>query len=133
MQKYFMFTKIFCQIKQNYTKNEHFIQQWSVLGLFARNVDFWFSFLFHVCDTVKFLTHLFLIIVTSMLKADLNHFQWLSSLFHLMFWILINSCKFVNIHLKVSTAARKCIQLCILSYPNAQIALPGGVKCHIDI
>ena len=27
LQKYFMFTKIFCQIKQNYTKNEHFIEQ----------------------------------------------------------------------------------------------------------
>ena len=31
-------------MKQNYTKNEHFIQQWSVLGLFARNFDFWISF-----------------------------------------------------------------------------------------
>ena len=27
LQKYFMFTKILCQIKQNYTNNEHFIQQ----------------------------------------------------------------------------------------------------------
>ena len=26
-QKYFIFTKIFCQIKQNYTKNEHVTQQ----------------------------------------------------------------------------------------------------------
>ena len=29
-----MFKKIFCQTKQNYTKNEHF------MGLFARNFDF---------------------------------------------------------------------------------------------
>ena len=33
----------------------------------------------------KPLTHLFLIIVPSMLKADLNNFQRLSSLFYLMF------------------------------------------------
>ena len=47
-----MFLKIFYQIKENYTENEHFIQQWSVLGLFARNFDFWISFLLHVRDTV---------------------------------------------------------------------------------
>ena len=35
-----MFKKIFSQIKQNYTKNEHFIQQGSVLELFARNFNF---------------------------------------------------------------------------------------------
>ena len=28
-----MFTKIFCEIKQNYTKNEHFIQQVQRIGV----------------------------------------------------------------------------------------------------
>ena len=70
-------------------KNEHFIQQWSVFGLFARTFNFWISFLLQVCDTFMSLTNLFLIIVPSMLKADLSNFQRLSSLFYLMFWILI--------------------------------------------
>ena len=40
--KYLMFTKIFCQMKQNYAENEHFIQQCSVLvQLLTRNFDFW--------------------------------------------------------------------------------------------
>ena len=43
-QKYFIFAKIFCKIKQNYTKNEHFTQQQSVFGLFARNFNF-FNFI----------------------------------------------------------------------------------------
>ena len=32
-------------MKQNYTKYEHFIQQWSMLGLFTRDFDFWISLL----------------------------------------------------------------------------------------
>ena len=35
-----MFTKINFQMKQNYTKNKHFIQQWSVLWFSARNFGF---------------------------------------------------------------------------------------------
>ena len=80
--------KIFCQIKQNYTKNEHFIQQWSIHGMLGRNFDFWISYLLQVHGTVYFLTHLFLIIVPSMLTAVLKNFHWISSLFYLMFWIL---------------------------------------------
>ena len=34
LQKYFVFTKIFCQMKQNYTKNEHLLQHWNVLESF---------------------------------------------------------------------------------------------------
>ena len=32
----------------------------------------------------------------------------------------------------MSTVARRCMQLCISSCPNAQNDLPGGVKCHIE-
>ena len=33
----------------------------------------------------------------------------------------------------MSTAARRCTQLCISSCANAQNALLGSAKCHIDI
>ena len=39
-KKYFICTEIFCQIKQNYTKNEQFIQQSMVLGLLQRTLVF---------------------------------------------------------------------------------------------
>ena len=77
------FTKIFCQIKQNYTKNEHFIQQWSIFGLFARNFDFEFHIYYKSIAQSSFLTHLVPITVPSMLKAALKNFQWVSSLFTL--------------------------------------------------
>ena len=86
LQKYFMFTKIFYQTKQNYTKNEHFIQQWSVFGLFGRNFDFWISYLLQVYGTAYFLTHLFLIIVPSMLKATLKKFP--ATQFFILFYVL---------------------------------------------
>ena len=35
-----MFATLFWQMMQNYTKNEHFIQEWSLLLLFTRNFDF---------------------------------------------------------------------------------------------
>ena len=88
-------------MKQNDTKNEHFTQQWSVLGLFARNSNFWISFLLQVCDTFLLLTHLFLINVPSMLKADLNNFRRLSSFFYLMLSNLIKQLQICKCTLDV--------------------------------
>ena len=43
------------------------------------------------------------------------------------------SYRFVNIHLKFSTAAKRCIQLYVSSCPKARNAISGGAKCHINI
>ena len=41
LEKYFKFTKVFCQMKQIYTKDEQFVQQWSVLdGALISEISF---------------------------------------------------------------------------------------------
>ena len=61
-------------MKHNYTKNEL---------LFARNFYLRISFLLQFYSTI-WLTHLFLIVIPSMLKAALKKFQRPSSLFYLI-------------------------------------------------
>ena len=82
--KIFHFTKIFSQIKQNYTKTEH-CSAVKRIGVICKEHKFMnFIFITSLWHILVF-NSLSLIIVPSTLKADLSNSQRLGSLFYLMF------------------------------------------------
>ena len=87
--------KIFCQIKQNYTKNELHSTVKTVKHIWVVCKDLWLLNFIFIASLYHSLV--FNLLVSNncsiCVKAALKKIQQLSSLFYLMFWILVKQLK----------------------------------------